>query len=82
MKKDGMANNQETACYTWPELAKLFNFSLSKVQSLRPELEEAGVIFHTKRGIPYRNVIGFFPSIVKAWTVQKAAKGERIGRKY
>ena len=73
-----MKENSETACYTWPELAKLFNFSLSKVQSLRPELEEAGAIFRAQIGCPPRNVIGFFPSIIKAWTIQKAVKGERI----
>jgi len=73
-----MKENSETARYTWPELAKFFNFSLSKAKSLRPELEEAGAIFHTKLGCPCRNVVGFFPSIIKAWTVQKAAKGERI----
>lgn len=73
-----MSTNQETAMYTWPELAKFFNFSISKAKSLRPELEEAGAIFSTKIGCPGRQVIGFFPSIIKAWVVQKALKKERI----
>ena len=73
-----MPKNQETACFTWSELARLFNFSLSKTKNLRPELEEAGVIFHTVIGTPGRQVIGFFPSIIKAWVTQKAIKGERV----
>ena len=73
-----MSTNQETACYTWPELAKFFNFSLAKTKGMRPELEAAGAIFHTKIGCPCRQVIGFFPSIIKAWTIQKAIKGERV----
>ena len=73
-----MPKNQETAIYTWPELAKLFNFSMSKTKSLRIELETAGAIFHTKIGSPGRQVIGFFPSIIKAWVTQKAIKGEKV----
>jgi len=71
-------SNDETARYTWNELAKFFNFSIAKAKRLRPELEEAGVIFKTVIGCPGREVMGFFPSLIKAWVVQKAAKGERI----
>ena len=73
-----MADNQETAHYTWPELARFFNFSLSKAKSLRPELLAAGAIFYTKIGCPGKQVIGFFPSIIKAWVIQKSVKGERV----
>lgn len=73
-----MTDNQETAQYTWARLAKFFNFSLSKAKGLRVELEAAGAIFHTKIGCPGKQVIGFFPSIIKAWVIQKSAKGERV----
>lgn len=73
-----MAKNQETACYTWKELAKLFNFSMSKAKTLKPELIESGAVFYTLKGRPAKKTLGFFPSIIKAWVIQKTLKGEKI----
>ena len=46
--------------------------------TLKTELIESGAIFYTLKGQPAKRTLGFFPSIIKAWVVQKTLKGEVV----
>lgn len=70
---------EEHAEFGWDTLAWMLSKSVRSLMRRRQELMDAGVIMYTLRrhptGSKYRTMF-FFPSIVKAYLIRKASKGE------
>lgn len=68
----------ETALIGWRAIAELFGCCERTMRNKKAELLESGAIFYMRLGRPPRKRICAFPSVLKAWTIRKAAKGEIV----
>lgn len=60
------------------DILLILGWSRKKFFLYRKELVDAGVIFYSRRGRPYRRMIFGFPSRLRSWISLKASKGEDI----
>ncbi len=73
-------NEQYAARKTWKALSEFTNIPQRTLIRRRRELMDCGAIFYVRR--PNRHVHGskptvcFFPAVIMAWFILKAAKGE------
>jgi hypothetical protein len=63
---------------TWNELARQLRCSRGKAMSLKPELQECGVIFYMWIGRPPRKTLCFWKSELVRWTRLRGHKNEPI----
>ncbi len=68
----------ETVICGWQAIANMFGISKRNMTRRRVELLEAGAIFYMKRGTPPRKVVCAWPSVLKAWTIQKSVRNENV----
>lgn len=68
----------EPALIGWKAISGMFGRSERSMRDKRDELLASGAIFYQYLGRPPRKRICAFPSVLKAWTIRKSAKGEIV----
>lgn len=68
----------EEALIGWSEIGRVFHKTARSMIKRKNEMQKHGIIFYTWDGKPPKLKCCAFPSILKAWTIEKSLKGEKI----